>query len=70
VSAPAGTPVAVLDKVNADLHKVMSTPEVEQRLTGLGMPPAPTSRDEFDKFIRSEIARWAEVIRVANVPKQ
>jgi len=70
VCAPAGTPVAVLDKVNADLHKVMQTPAVAERLTGLGMPPAPTSRDEFDKFIRAEIERWADVIREAKIPKQ
>jgi len=69
VCAPAGVPVAVLDKINADLHAVMRMPDVEQRLTELGMPPAPTSRDEFDQFIRAEIARWAQVIKDAKVPK-
>jgi tripartite-type tricarboxylate transporter receptor subunit TctC len=70
VCAPAATPVALLDKLNADLHAVMRVPEIEQRLTSLGMPPAPTSRDEFDKFIRAEIARWAQVIKDAKIPKQ
>ena len=70
VCAPAGVPVALLDKVNADLHTVMRIPEVEQRLTELGMPPAPTTRDEFDKFMRAEIARWAQVIKDAKIPKQ
>ena len=70
VCAPAGTPAAILDKLNADLHAVMKVPAVEERLTGLGMPPAPTSRDEFDQFIRAEIARWAQVIRDAGIPKQ
>ena len=69
VCAPAGVPVAVLDKINADLHAVMRMPDVEQRLTELGMPPAPTSRDEFDQFMKSEIARWAQVIKDAKVPK-
>ena len=69
VCAPAATPTAVLDKLNADLHAVMRIPEVEQRLTGLGMPPAPTSRDEFDQFMRAEIARWAQVIKDAKIPK-
>jgi tripartite-type tricarboxylate transporter receptor subunit TctC len=45
-------------------------PEVEKRLTEVGMPPAPTTRDEFDRFIRSEIARWAQVIKDAGIPKQ
>jgi tripartite-type tricarboxylate transporter receptor subunit TctC len=70
VCAPAGTPVALLDKINADLHTVMRIPEVSQRLTDLGMPPAPTTRDEFDKFMRAEIDRWAQVIKAAGIPKQ
>ena len=48
----------------------MRIPEVERRLSELGMPPEPTTRDEFDKFIRSEIARWAQVIKDAKIPKQ
>ena len=70
VCAPAGTPAALLDRLNADLHSVMRIPEIEQRLTELGMPPAPTSREEFDQFIRAEIARWAQVIKEAGIPKQ
>ena len=70
VCAPAAVPPPILDKINADLHEVMRIPEIEQRLTELGMPPAPTTRDEFDKFIRAEIARWAQVIKEAKIPKQ
>jgi tripartite-type tricarboxylate transporter receptor subunit TctC len=70
VCAPAGVPASVLDKLNADLHTVLRIPEFAQRLTELGMPPAPTTREEFDKFIRAEIARWAQVIKVANIPKK
>src|SRR5688572_13721755 len=62
VCAPAAVPAALLDKINADLHAIMRLPEVEQRLTEMGMPPAPTTRDEFDKFMRMEIAKWAQVI--------
>jgi tripartite-type tricarboxylate transporter receptor subunit TctC len=70
VCAPAGVPVPILDKINADLHEVMRIPEIEKRLTELGMPPAPTTREEFDQFIRAEIAKWAQVIRDAGIPKQ
>src|SRR5688500_6257782 len=58
VCAPAGVPDALLDKLNGDLHAILRVPEVEHRLTEMGMPPAPTTRDEFDKFMRAEIARW------------
>ena len=70
VCAPAAVPAPLLDKLNADIIEAMRVPEVEKRLTELGMPPAPTTRDEFDKFIRGEIARWAQVIKAANIPKQ
>lgn len=70
VCAPAGVPTALLDKLNADITAILRMPEIEQRLNELGMPPAPTSRDEFDQFIRAEIARWAQVIKDANIPKQ
>jgi tripartite-type tricarboxylate transporter receptor subunit TctC len=69
VCAPAGVPAPILDKINADLHEVMRIPEIEKRLTELGMPPSPTTRDEFDQFIRGEIARWAQVIKDAGIPK-
>jgi tripartite-type tricarboxylate transporter receptor subunit TctC len=70
VCAPAGVPAALLDKLNADIVSVLRIPEIEQRLTALGMPPAPTTREEFDQFIRAEIARWAQVIKDAGIPKQ
>ena len=70
VCAPAAVPVALLDKLNADFTTVLRMPEIEQRLTELVIPPTPTTRDEFDQFMRSEIARWAQVIRDAGIPKQ
>lgn len=69
VCAPAGVPAPILDKLNADLHEVLRIPALAQRLTELGMPPAPTTREEFDKFMRAEIARWAQVIRDAKIPR-
>jgi tripartite-type tricarboxylate transporter receptor subunit TctC len=68
--APAGTPAAVLDKVNADMHTALRSPEVEKRMQEAGMPPAPTTRQEFDQFVRGEVARWARVIKEAGIPQQ
>jgi tripartite-type tricarboxylate transporter receptor subunit TctC len=70
VCAPAAVPVALLDKLNADITTVLRMPEVEQRLTELVIPPSPTTRDEFDKFMRAEIERWAQVIKDAGIPNQ
>ena len=70
VAAPAGTPPPLLDKLNADITAVLRMPEVQQRLIELVIPPSPTSREEFDQFIRAEIARWAQVIKDAGIPQQ
>jgi tripartite-type tricarboxylate transporter receptor subunit TctC len=69
VCAPAGTPAAVLDKVNADVSTILRSADLQQRLIELITEITPTSREEFDRFIRAEIARWAQVIKDANIPK-
>src|SRR5262249_45294846 len=70
VGAAAGTRVPLLDKLHADITSVLRLPDVQQRLNEVVMPPAPTSRQEFDQFIRAEIARWARVIKDAGIPQQ
>jgi len=67
VCAPNGTPAPVLDKLHADFTAVLTAPEVQQRISEFAMEVAPTSRKEFDQFIRSEIARWAVVIKEAKI---
>jgi tripartite-type tricarboxylate transporter receptor subunit TctC len=68
--APTGTPAAILDKINADLHTALRAPEVEKRMQDVAMPPSPTTRQEFDQFVREEVARWARVIKEAGIPQQ
>ena len=70
VCAPAGTPAQVLDKLHADINAVLLMPDVQQRLNELVMEGAPTSREEFEQFIRAEIERWAQVIKEAGIPQQ
>ena len=68
--APAGTPQPILEKLHADLITTLQAPDVQQRLSDLVIDVAPTSRDEFTAFIRSEIERWAEVVKNAGIPPQ
>jgi len=70
VCAPANTPAAILEKIQDDFATVLRMPEIQQRMTDLMMPPMPTNRETFDKFIRGEIARWAKVIKEAGIPQQ
>ena len=70
VCAPAATPAALLDKLNADINSVLRIPEIQHRMEELVMIGPQTTRDEFDQFIRMEIARWAKVIKDAAIPLQ
>jgi tripartite-type tricarboxylate transporter receptor subunit TctC len=70
VCAPAATPAAVLDKLNTDINGVLRIPEVAQRMEELVMIGPQTTREEFDQFIRAEIAKWAKVIKEANIALQ
>jgi tripartite-type tricarboxylate transporter receptor subunit TctC len=62
VRAPAGTPQPIIAKLNAALVAAVNDPEVRTRLHNAGTTPAPSSPEEFDKYLRAEIARWGKVI--------
>jgi tripartite-type tricarboxylate transporter receptor subunit TctC len=70
VCAPAGTPAAVLDKLHADVTRVLLALDVHQRLTGMMVDVAPTSPGDFAAFIRAETRRWAQVVKDAGVEQQ
>jgi tripartite-type tricarboxylate transporter receptor subunit TctC len=70
ICAPSATPAAVLDKLNTDLNTVLRMPDVQQRLTELMIGGPQTSREEFDQYIRTEIARWGQVIKDAGIQQQ
>ena len=63
--APAGTPQPVLDKIYQALTKSMQAPTVKERLQQQGMAVATGTQDQFRKFIRSEIDRWAPIVRAS-----
>ena len=70
VCAPAGTPAPVLDKLHADLIRVLKMPDVQQRLNDLVVDVAPMRRDDFAAFIRAETLRWAQVVKAAGLTPQ
>lgn len=67
VLAPAGTPKAVIAKLNAAMLKVMGTPAVFQRLRELGTEPGSSSPEEFRKLISDELAKWRDVAKKAGL---
>jgi tripartite-type tricarboxylate transporter receptor subunit TctC len=63
VLAPAATPPPVIAKLNAALVAALNEPELRTRLRNAGTTPAPSTPDEFEKYLREENARWGKVIR-------
>lgn len=61
--APAGTPRPVLNTLQAALVKVLEAPEVREKLAGVGCEPTRMPADQFAAFIRTELPRWAKVVK-------
>ena len=61
--APANTPRPIIDKLNAEIHKALDAPEMKERLRAQGFEPSPGTPEQFGALIRSEIDRWAKVVK-------
>lgn len=68
--APSGTPNAVLEKIHADVTTVLRMPDIQQRFTELVLETAPTSRESYAQFIKTEAARWTRVVKEAGIALQ
>ena len=66
----AGTPRPAIDKVNAVLMAYLTRPEVRDKLQSFAIEPLTSTPDELEKFIASEITRWAQVVQDAGIEKQ
>ena len=67
VLAPAGTPQAVISKLNAEIIRILSSPEAHERFASAGSDVAPSSPAELGSFISAEIKKWAAVIKAAGI---
>jgi tripartite-type tricarboxylate transporter receptor subunit TctC len=68
--APAGTPAAVIEKINADVNRVAQMPDIASRLADLGMYPRPGPVATATEFLRTERALWQKVVKDFNIPAQ
>ena len=68
--APAGTPRPAVERLRAEMAKVIAVPEVHERLPSLGYEPVGSTPEEFAARFRSDLALYARVIREARVPQQ
>ena len=67
VLAPAGTPSNILDRLHKEIVRTVASPKVVQQFTNLGVDPTPNTPKEFSALIKSEMAKWAKVIRAAGI---
>ncbi|MGZ8202359.1 MAG: tripartite tricarboxylate transporter substrate binding protein [Burkholderiales bacterium] len=67
VLAPSRVPPAIVNKINADVNRVLSTPAAQTQLEQEGAEVAGGTPEEFRKFAESEVSRWGKVIKAAGV---
>ena len=67
VLAPAGTPKPIIGTLNAEMVKTLKLPDVRERLFTLGSEPVGSSPQQFDALIKSEIKKWANVIKEVGI---
>ena len=61
--APAGTPRPIIMRLNTDVKKVLAMPDVKEFLFNQGLDPAPGTPEEFGAYIKSEMTKWAKVVK-------
>jgi tripartite-type tricarboxylate transporter receptor subunit TctC len=62
---PAGTPAEIVKKLQTEIAKILDQPDMQQRFRDLGAEPTWSTPEDFDAFTRSELTRWAEVVRAS-----
>jgi tripartite-type tricarboxylate transporter receptor subunit TctC len=70
VLAPAGTPKPVVDRLHAEIARITALPDIKERLVALGADPVLNTPAEFADWMKSESAKWAGVVKKANLKLQ
>jgi tripartite-type tricarboxylate transporter receptor subunit TctC len=70
IMAPAATPKPIVDKLNAEIVKVLKRPEVQQAWAKQGAAPMIMTPAEFDKYLRDDIEKWAKVVKLSGAKVQ
>ena len=65
--APAGTPAAVVQKLNAQVNAIVQLPEVREQFAKLGIEPSPMKPDEFARFVREQISVYQKIVKHADI---
>jgi len=67
VLAPAGTPRDIIQRLNVEIVKILQSPDVKERFLKQGVDVQTGTPEQFDAFVKAEVARWAKVIKDAGI---
>ena len=67
IFAPANTPRPIVQRLNAELRRIISDPKVKERLAGLGFDAFASTPEELDAFVREDLAKWTKWVREAGI---
>jgi len=67
IMAPAATPKAVVERLNAEIVKALQSPDVRSKLAAQGAEPLGSTPDEYAAYVRKELARWAGLVKATGV---
>jgi tripartite-type tricarboxylate transporter receptor subunit TctC len=68
--APAGTPRPIVQKISREVGEILRMPDTRNALLAQGADPKPSTPEEFERFVNSEIAKWGKVIKAAGIQPQ
>ena len=67
IHAPAGTPAAIINKLNVELVRIVNLPDIKERFRQMSAEAVGNTPQEFDVFVKAEIAKWGKVIKSLNL---
>lgn len=67
IFVPAGVPKPIIDRLHTEIMKILQTPDMQDRLKGLGMQPSSMTPDQVAAFQKAEVEKWAQVIKAAGI---
>ena len=70
IGVPAGTPGPIIDRLNAEIRRMVAQPEMAQRLVDLGGEPAASSPAEMQRYVAAEIGKWKRVVESRKIEQQ
>jgi len=65
--APAGTPRPIVEKLNAEVTKALSAPDVRQKLLDLGAEPSPMAVNDYAAWVQQEVNKWTKLVKEAGI---